>query len=272
MTDPGGFSYPSPPQPYGAPDSATQPFSAHPTEFAPAQVEVDEAPVAPFYLLFDVSYSMEDEMGALNQALRDLKDQILRSPILADIARVSVMSFSDSARVDIPMMDLARDTLIGSGNILETRGATSFAAAFDALRRQIAADVPALKAKHSTVYRPMVFFVTDGYPTEDDAEWQHAFNDLVSATPYPNIIPFGFGDANAANLAYTTHPKRRNESFYFIAKQGMTRADSIAAIAKIVVQSVVSSTQSAADGSPKITLEKAGTEDVLQQAPAWDTV
>lgn len=236
-------------------------------------VQVEQAALAPFYLVFDVSYSMTDDMPALNQALRDLKNEMLKSPILADIARVSLISFSTDARVVIPMMDLAQDTLIGSGDILRVEGATSYAAAFQALKDQIQRDLPVLKAESGgAVYRPMVFFVTDGHPTDDDHEWRRAFQDLTTAKPFPNIIPFGFGDANGEILKEITFPKKRGESYYFIARQGLGRAEAMAAIAKIVVQSVVSSTQSAADGMPRVSLEKAGTEHVLQQAPAWDMV
>jgi len=236
-------------------------------------VQVEQAALAPFYLVFDVSGSMADEMEALNQALRDLKNEMLRSPILADIARVSLISFSDSAKVVIPMMDLAQDTRIGRDDVLQVEGLTSYKAAFRTLKEQIRRDIPALKRESGgAVYRPMVFFVTDGYPTDADVEWKSAFQELIAAQPFPNVIPFGFGDANGDILKDITYPKKRGESFYFIARQGLGRAEAMAAIAKIVVQSVVSSTQSAADGMPRVSLEKAGTEHVLQQAPAWDMV
>ena len=236
-------------------------------------VQVEQAALAPFYLVFDVSASMMGEMDALNQALRDLKNEMLKSPILADIARVSLISFSDAARVVIPMMDLAQDTLIGNGDVLHVEGMTSYMAAFRTLKDQIQRDIPALKAESGgAVYRPMVFFVTDGYPNDLPGEWERAFKELTTAQPFPNVIPFGFGEANAEILKEITFPKKRGESFYFIARQGLGRADAMAAIAKIVVQSVVSSTQSAVDGMPRVNLEKAGTEHVLQQAPAWDMV
>jgi uncharacterized protein YegL len=59
--------------------------------------------VMPFYLICDVSYSMSQDMGSLNDGVRRLRRAIVAEPVVDDVAQVCVMSFSDTARIVMPM-------------------------------------------------------------------------------------------------------------------------------------------------------------------------
>ncbi|MCX2965399.1 vWA domain-containing protein [Gordonia aquimaris] len=236
---------------------------------------VQQLNTCPFYLVFDVSWSMETVMPALNDCLRILKNEICADPLLADVARVSLITFSEKATVKIPMTNLAYDNTIGAADFLSCENGTSFEAAFTALKNQIEADIRAIKAEkpNDSVQRPLVFFVTDGDPLSDsETAWRAAFDALTSAPIYPNIVPLGFGDVLEENLASIVWPKKRSETFYFIAKNGVGTPEAMKAIGQVVAQSVVSTGSSVRDGAPEVIIEDAGTQGALKKGFVADTV
>lgn len=230
--------------------------------------DVEAAKTLPFYLVFDVSYSMSDVIDAVNGCLSELKDAIGNMPLLADIARVSVISFADSARVEIPMGDISQVAEIYDGHsMLQVRGGTSFSSAFRELKTSIERDISNLKLEgERKVFRPTAFFITDGEPL--DRDWQQAFAELTGIKQYPLLYPFGFGEANESTLAAITYPNHRENgkqpSQYFTVKAGASPSAAIEKIAKVVIQSVVSFTHSATEGSPAPRIDTRGTEDVVE--------
>src|SRR5689334_20144637 len=137
----------------------------------------EKAKLLPFYLVIDVSWSMDgqnlDEAYKIVPALLEALEQ---NPILGDKVRFGVIDFSDDARVQLPLCDLLATSHIPG---LVARGGTSFAAAFRLLRQQIEQDVAQLKGDNYAVHRPAVFFLSDGAPTDEDHEWRSAFTDLT---------------------------------------------------------------------------------------------
>lgn len=234
-----------------------------------AMFDVEPAKTLPFYLVFDVSYSMTHVMGAVNSCLSDLKDAISAMPLLADIARVSVISFSDEARIEFPMGDISENERIKPGHsVLKASGGTSFSAAFRTLKSAIERDITDLKLSgERTVYRPTAFLITDGVPL-DKSQWKEAFSELTSIKQYPLVYPFGFGDANEKILDAITYPRDRangkRPAQYFTVKAGATPGAAIEKIAKVVIQSVVSFTQSATEDRPMVRIDTTGTEDVVE--------
>lgn len=230
--------------------------------------DVEAAKTLPFYLVFDVSYSMSDVIDAVNGCLSELKDAIGNMPLLADIARVSVISFADSARVEIPMGDISQVAEIHHGHsMLQVRGGTSFSSAFRELKSAIERDIADLKREgERKVFRPTAFFITDGEPL--DHGWQEALAELTSIKQYPLLYPFGFGEVNESTLAAITYPQSRADgkkpAQYFTVKAGASPSAAIEKIAKVVIQSVVSFTQSANEGVPRVQIDTRGTEDVVE--------
>jgi len=213
--------------------------------------------VFPFYLLVDVSYSMVNEIGVLNQSLRDFQHEISTKPVLADITKLGIIEFSDQAHEVVPLGDFSAADL--SQNLLAAQGGTSFAAAFRMLRQVIERDIAAMKAANQAApseeafhyHRPAVYFLTDGFPNPGDP-WRQAFEELKAIKGYPLFVPFGFRDADEAILNELVHP--RDRSRLYMARSGANAATIIAEMTQGMLMSVLASSMSATTGQPSLSL------------------
>ena len=109
-----------------------------------------------------------------------------------------MLTFNDQASVHVP---LSRRGSVSVVPTLVARGSTHYGGVFRLLRNQIERDVRDIKAQGHRVYRPIVFFLTDGAPS--DSSWLEAFESL-SPTAFrlsPRIVAFGLGDASKADIA-----------------------------------------------------------------------
>ena len=216
-------------------------------------VHPDDRPVVlPFYLLCDVSYSMEPDIAALNSALFRFRDALSMEPVLSDKVRFSVIDFSDDARVVVPLSDFADAPLPSVP--LQVRGGTSYGEAFRTLKRTIDADIAGADPQFR-FFRPAVFFLTDGYPT-DPGEWEQAFAELTAFDPttgrgnkrYPLFVPFGFGQADPAVLSRLVHPQGR--SAMFLAREGVSPEAAIERMTRGMLASMLQSGRSATQAKP----------------------
>lgn len=213
----------------------------------------------PFYLVCDVSLSMADEGGiqAVNDAIVEIGETLADEPLLADLAYFSVIDFSDDSNVVIPLGDMSERNL--SETTLRVRGGTSYSSAFTTLRSTIESDITALRRAFD-VYRPTVFFLSDGAPT-DSTQWQTTFDRLVRYDKetkagfkfYPMVVPFGVGEADRTILAKLVHPADR--SMLYMTTEGTKAGEAIKQMATAMLRSIVASAQTATGGAdPQITL------------------
>jgi uncharacterized protein YegL len=149
--------------------------------------------IFPVFLLIDVSASMAGgPIEAVNAALPDLKREMLSNPTVGEIARIGVVTFSDQSNVLIPLCDLAY------ADIPEVmiEGGTNFAAGFRTVKQAIEDGLRSLP-KGTPLYRPVVFFMSDGEHMARE-DWQQQLTALRDKTWKfaPEIVSFGFGDAN----------------------------------------------------------------------------
>lgn len=153
--------------------------------------------VFPVFLLVDVSASMAGgPIEAVNKALPDLQNEMRTNPMVGEIARVGLTTFSDESRVMIPLCDLADAQLPE----LLVEGGTNFAAAFRGMRQAIESGMSSL-AKGTPVYRPVVFFMSDGaHQARED--WTDSLCSLTDKTWKfaPEVVTFGFGDSQEESL------------------------------------------------------------------------
>ncbi|MBP2478445.1 uncharacterized protein YegL [Crossiella equi] len=216
----------------------------------------------PFYLVMDVSYSMQgDKLASANQIMPTVLDALATAPILSDKVRFAVLDFADDARVRLPLCDLlAEDVELPE---LLPRGATSYAAAFRLLRKEIGENLSQLKADGFAVHRPVVFFLSDGVPTDADEDWRGAFAELTGYdrergtgfAMYPNFVPFGVAEADPATMRELIHPPHGNKRMrMYLMAEGQDPARAITAMAEILVSSVLASGNSLAAGSSGVLL------------------
>jgi uncharacterized protein YegL len=165
--------------------------------------------IFPVFLLIDVSASMSGPpIEAVNRFLPELKAEMRANPIVGEIARVALVTFSDDARTVLPLSDLAFTELPS----IASEGGTNFAAAFRGVRAAVEAGMAALP-KGTPVYRPVVFFLSDGEHMARE-DWGPALDAVRDAgwKFRPEIVAFGFGQANIEAL------RRIATRFAFLAK------------------------------------------------------
>lgn len=201
------------------------------------------------YLVADESWSMADDpttprgptpIDALNGAFVDLRDELSMSPLLAENTLVSVITFAGDAICRRPLAPLRDDAELPEMQARD--GGTNYSSAFIEVRRRLAVDLEALRSEGYDVHRPVVFFISDGLPTDPD-RWRNELSALK--TQYsPTIIAFGIGgaDRNVIN-EIATRPE-----YAFVSEDSTTPALAAVAFANSLMMSVAVSAASVATG------------------------
>ncbi|SFW63436.1 vWA domain-containing protein [Amycolatopsis australiensis] len=154
--------------------------------------------VLPCYVACDVSLSMADHIDELNTGLREFRGAVHADASVADRVLCSVIGFGEEP--------LAVHGLYLAGEVAELPppgpcAGTNFGPVFTYLRTRIDSDVHLLETHRVRVHRPMVFFLSDGQPT-DPVTWPAAFAALTDPTwrNCPRVVTFGVGDADEGAL------------------------------------------------------------------------
>ncbi len=205
--------------------------------------------VFPFYLCLDVSQSMSGEpIAEVNAELPQILASVGQDPAVAEVIRFGIVTFSDVARTVLALVDLA---LVESMPKVEVEGRTSYAAAFDHLRRVIESDYYTGRTAGERWYRPAVLFVSDGRPTDPEERWLEAHRRLTDPSwrRHPNILAFGFGEAVPEILA-TVAENKPNRAY--VAAEGAAPSAVVPELMAGLVQSIVNSSASAYTGTPQL--------------------
>ncbi len=127
----------------------------------------------PVYFVIDVSESMiGDTMRQLDDGIAKLSDELKTIPEALETAQVSIIAFAGKAKVITPMVEVA--------NLYPPRlpigGGTSLGAALNLLMSRIDRDVTPTTPDRKGDWKPIVFLLTDGVPTDDPsaaiAKWK----------------------------------------------------------------------------------------------------
>lgn len=220
------------------------------TSVSAANVSVEERyAVFPFYMCLDVSASMAGApIDSVNQQLPLLRASVGEDPAIAEVIRLGIVTFSDVAHSVLPLCDLS---LVEAVPELAAQGRTSYAAAFDHLRNVIESDYQRSRSQGDRWYRPAVLFISDGHPTDDGERWRAAHHRLTDPEwkRRPNILAFGFGDADPSVLAEVSEAKANRA---FMAAEGAEPARVVPELMTGLIQSIVSSSASVYTGEAQL--------------------
>lgn len=220
------------------------------TDGTPGSVSVEERyAVFPFYLCLDVSASMSGApIDSVNRQMPLLRASVGEDPAIAEVIRFGVVTFSDVAHTLLPLCDLS---MVEAVPTVAAQGRTSYAAAFEHLRQVIEDDYFTSRSKGDRWYRPAVIFISDGRPTDEEPRWRASHGRLTDPAwkRHPNILAFGFGDADPSVLALVSESKPNRA---FIAAEGAEPAKVVPELMKGLIQSIVSSSASVYTGEAQL--------------------
>lgn len=193
----------------------------------------EENDCLPTYLLIDTSKSMSPYTQLVNDSLRHIHETVVTTPAVSEFAHMSLISFNTDAHLLLEMTDIEHVTSLPR---LVCDGMTNYGLAFDLVRARIDVDLPAIAASGKRSFRPAVFVITDGAPT-DSADWEASFNRLVDPSwpRHPHVITFGIGAASEAVLAKVATRRA------FIAQESIKQDHALAEALASLLNSLVNS-------------------------------
>lgn len=144
----------------------------------------------PVYILLDCSESMIGEsIEAVQKGVNLLLKQLRSDPHALETAFVSIITFHATAQQIVPLSELSEVQTPR----LEVRPGTSLGAAFKLLRDCINREVKKTTTDRKGDYRPIVFLLTDGQPTDDATAVKRAISQLTNPR-IANMYAIGCGD------------------------------------------------------------------------------
>ncbi len=143
----------------------------------------------PVYVLVDCSESMAGaSVEAVQEGLGALVAQLRRNPYALETVYLSVIAFGYKARQVFPLTEIAAVSLPP----LAVQPGTALGEAFVLLGECLRREVQKPTASEKGDFRPLVFLITDGQPTD---EWREAVASLADIHPRPaNIYVIGCGE------------------------------------------------------------------------------
>jgi uncharacterized protein YegL len=118
----------------------------------------------PVYIVLDVSGSMAGEpIEAVKNGLKTMVSALRQDPYALETAYISVITFNHIAQQVVPLTELA----MFQEPEINASGTTSVGEALSLLSDKISHEVKKTNAEQKGDWKPLVFFMTDGLPTDD---------------------------------------------------------------------------------------------------------
>ena len=120
----------------------------------------------PVYLLLDTSGSMHGApIEAVRNGLQVLQNSLRQNPYALETAFLSIVTFGNQAQQVMPLTELTEFQV----PTLQASGSTPLGAALELVARLIDTEVRKTTSEMKGDWKPLVFIMTDGEPTDD---WQ----------------------------------------------------------------------------------------------------
>ena len=152
----------------------------------------------PIYFVLDTSESMVGEpVLSVEKGLVSMLASLRKDPYALESAYLSVITFGTKAQQLVPLTELSQfqvpKLVLGSGTALGT--------ALELLEKRVAAEVTKSTAEAKGDYKPLVFLMTDGEPTD---RWEAAADRLMRNRSL-QVVAIGCGpDTNLKTLRRIT--------------------------------------------------------------------
>jgi len=126
----------------------------------------------PVYLLLDISGSMTGEpIEAVKNGVQVLVSTLRQDPYALETAYLSVITFDSSANQIVPLTELSMFQMPE----IKANGATSLGGALSLLAKTVDREVTKTTPEQKGDWKPLVFLMTDGEPTDD---WQRGLTEF----------------------------------------------------------------------------------------------
>ncbi|WP_266202749.1 vWA domain-containing protein [Pontibacter kalidii] len=126
----------------------------------------------PVYLLLDTSGSMSGEpIEAVKNGVQIMISSLRQNPQAIETAFISVITFDSSAKQIVPLTDLASFQMVD----IRATGTTALGDALRLVSSKIDTEVAKTTTEQKGDWKPLVFIMTDGIPTDD---WQAGLNEF----------------------------------------------------------------------------------------------
>jgi len=145
----------------------------------------------PVYLLLDVSGSMSGApIIGVEQGVQLLHNELINQPQAVEVVHLSVITFASSASQVTPLTPITSF----APPALSAGGGTSLGGALRELANALDREIIPNSATKKGDYKPLVFLLTDGEPTDS---WEPELNALNSRRDKKagSIIALGCGDS-----------------------------------------------------------------------------
>lgn len=172
--------------------------------FASAEFAENPEPRCACLLLLDTSGSMNGApINELNLGLRTFKDELCADPLAAKRVEAAVLTFGDG----IHLIEDFTDPVSFNPPALMAAGTTPMGAAIKDGLGRLEARKARYRSNGISTYRPWVFLITDGEPTD---EWQSAAQMVRDGDAQGKFLFFAVGvhGANMEKLQQITPPNR----------------------------------------------------------------
>ena len=126
----------------------------------------------PVYLLLDTSGSMSGEpIEAVKNGVQVMISALRQNPQAIETAFISIITFDSVAQQIIPLTDLASFQMVD----LRATGTTALGEALKLVTNRIDNEVAKTTTEQKGDWKPLVFIMTDGIPTDD---WLPGLNEF----------------------------------------------------------------------------------------------
>lgn len=118
----------------------------------------------PVYLVLDTSGSMSGEpIEAVKNGVQVMISSLRQNPQAIETAFISIITFDTTAQQIIPLTDLASFQMVD----IKASGVTALGEALQLVANKIDNEVAKTTTEQKGDWKPLVFIMTDGIPTDD---------------------------------------------------------------------------------------------------------